>query len=502
MANSLLVFVSLVLGALSYYLFDVSQLGWNIPVFITLLVLGLFVVARAHQQCITLARGWLLIPLLFFAFATAWHESQLLLFWNFLALFGLGGLLVLSLFGHSLHQFSFTLYFQVLSVPLRMLSGWVRTLSEFSRLRSVLGGHPRARQVLQGVIIAIPLLVIFGWLFASADAVFADLFDRFMRFFFTTEALPFLLTTGLVGSAAMGLYAATLRGYTPALAPAIAEPRVTPITPTLVVLGLVNVLFLGFLVIQYLYLVQGMEYVFAQGMNYAEYARGGFFQLIVVALISFFCIHNFSMKHLVERVSGVSVLGRRVFRLLVTALGIQTMLVMGSSLERLRLYQEAYGLTELRLYSSISIYYLLVCMALVLWYIWTRYQSQRLAFGALLGAIVFLGAVNFLNPDLYIARSNIANYERTGKIDMYHFSYLSNDTVPALIELERTQKDPEIQNMLTGIYDGSEESYKYGSLFMRHAQCVDAVSDWREGNVGRDANCALLASWYKQWTAR
>jgi hypothetical protein len=501
MANSLLVFVSLALGALSYYLFDVSRLGWNLPAFAVLLTIGLFAVVAAHRRRIDWTRGWLLVPFLFFTFATVWYDSQMLFFWNFVAIFGLGGLLVLSLFGHSLHQFSFALYIQVLSVPFRMLSGFLRTLVEFSRLSSVLQGHPRARQVLQGVIIAIPLLVIFGWLFASADAVFADLVERLVLFLFTPEVIPFILTTGLVGSAVMGLYAATLKGYTLPVRSALAETKARAVTPTLVVLGLINTLFFGFLVIQYLYLVRGMEYVFTQGMNYAEYARGGFFQLIIVALISFVCIHNLSMKHLSDQGRGESVLGRRVFRIVASLLGVQTILVMASSLERLRLYQEAYGLTELRLYSTISIYYLLAFMALVLWYIWTRYQSHRVAFGALLGAIVFLAGVNFLNPDLYIAQSNIADYSRTGKIDTYHLMYLSSDAVPALIDLQAREKDPGMQSALTGMYDETTD-YRYGSLPERHENCLATTLDWRERSLARDTNCALLNTWYKQWTAK
>ena len=80
------------------------------------------------------------------------------------------------------------------------------------------------------------------------------------------------------------------------------------------------------------------------GLTYAEYARSGFWQLLVVTGLTFVVV-------------GTRLEGRRrahatrrlVLRFLLGALLCLTLVVLVSALHRLRLYEDAFGLTRLRL---------------------------------------------------------------------------------------------------------------------------------------------------------
>lgn len=98
----------------------------------------------------------------------------------------------------------------------------------------------------------------------------------------------------------------------------------------------------------------------------------------------------------------------------------------------MRLYLEAYGLTEARFYATSFLIWLAVVL---LWFVATvlRGRRDRFAFGALVSAVVVVTALHGINPDAVIARTNLAR-ERAGKeLDAAYIAYLSGDAVPVLV---------------------------------------------------------------------
>ena len=124
-----------------------------------------------------------------------------------------------------------------------------------------------------------------------------------------------------------------------------------------VVFGLVNVLFLTFVGVQFRYLFGGADRVESSStLTYAEYARRGFFELVAVAgLAALFLLFT---HWLLPR--GQSRLHRfyAAFAALLVAL---VFVVMASALQRMRLYTETFGLTELRLYTTAFMVWLFAC---------------------------------------------------------------------------------------------------------------------------------------------
>ena len=109
------------------------------------------------------------------------------------------------------------------------------------------------------------------------------------------------------------------------------------------------------------------------------------------------------------------------------------LVILLSALLRLRLYQTAFGYTELRLYVYVFDLWL---GALLVWFLASLWRfPERFAAGFLIAALGFVGTVNIINPDVTIVRQNLARYQDTGDLDAAYLTRLSADAVPLLIEV-------------------------------------------------------------------
>src|SRR5207244_3162984 len=143
-------------------------------------------------------------------------------------------------------------------------------------------------------------------------------------------------------------------------------------------LGLLDALFLVFVVIQLRYFFGGTDLIQrTTGLTYAEYARRGFFELVAasalvlpILLAADWAVRNEAPQQ------------RRSFRSLAGLLILLLAVVMASALERMRLYVDQFGLSEVRLYATAFMVYV---AGIVGWFGWTvlRGQPRRFAFGPL-----------------------------------------------------------------------------------------------------------------------
>ncbi|MDX8346811.1 DUF4173 domain-containing protein [Cognatiyoonia sp. IB215446] len=154
------------------------------------------------------------------------------------------------------------------------------------------------------------------------------------------------------------------------------------------------------------------------GMSYAEYAHRGAYPLLVAALLAgFFALIS-------QPFAG----DRPVLRILLYIWIGQTVLLVLSSILRLDLYVEAYGLTRLRF--AAFIWMVLVALGLVLMIMQMmakRSAGWFIARAAGLGLLA-LYTVSLVNVDGFIARHNLA----VGKVDGYYLCGLSEGAAPAL----------------------------------------------------------------------
>lgn len=422
--------VALFLGLAWDYLMYGKVPGLGFPIYIVLIVSGLLGLRAGFNKPIDRQTLWLLIPLGFFSLMVFVRASELLSFLNVVASLLLLLLLADISSARRLRAFRVRDYVRLPFLPFRFVGPLVRTLSDLLGLRAGNRRQDVRSRVIRGTVMALPVLFLFLFLLSSADLVF----QKFLADLFRLDIAPETVFRSILVLLASLVFAG---GYSYVMGkPEVAIPAERDVSRTLgnieasIVLGSVGVLFFVFILVQLTYLFGGESNITAQGFTYAAYARKGFFELIVVAVVSFVLLwgsDTFVAK--TERRNSV------LFKVLGSALIIEVMLVMASAFRRLMLYEEAYGFTTLRFYSHAFIVFLAVGFCLLLHKICRDKKDSALAFGIGISMALFLAAMNGINPDALIARRNIARYEATGKVDAHYLSRLSEDAVPVTMRL-------------------------------------------------------------------
>jgi hypothetical protein len=284
---------------------------------------------------------------------------------------------------------------------------------------------------------SVALLVVFGALFASADAVFASLLPSVDLADLPARVVVFIVFTGLALSAGF-LGAAPPQWDVLAPRPARAVRAVEWIAP---ISGVVA-LFAVFVAVQVTVLLGGDDYVLrTAGLTYAEHARSGFGQLVAVTLLTLAVVAA-AVRWAPRETSGQ----RRLLRLLLGALCLLALAVVVFALNRLHLYEVAFGFTRLRLFMNVFEGWLGLLLVLVL------LAGVRLRAPWLPGAIVVTAAAALLglaaiNPDGFVADRNVDRFTASGKLDVAYLQVLSADAVPAIDRLP----EPERSCALSGI---------------------------------------------------
>lgn len=420
--------VAVVLGVLGDALLRATP--WGLNVFLWMAVLVASVVVLVHRQRLALlGEGrWLVPPVLLLAAAFAWRDSPALRWLDALALVVVLSLIARRARSRQIRLASLVEYALGLSrAGFNVGLGFPLLVNEIQWKeipRQGWSGHALA--VGRGLLIACPLLLVFGSLLTAADAVFEDLVRNTLRLNFSE------LATHLVSSAigvwiVSGYLRGMLMGKEPGT-PSARRPGLLGVVEMGTALGLLNVLFLGFVVVQFRYFFGGAGLVeVTSGLTYAAYARRGFFELVAVAALVLPLL-LLADGHLRQENPGHV----RLFRALAGAQILLLFVIMASAVHRMRLYQSEYGLTQLRLYTTAFMGWLALVF---IWFAATvlRGQRERFAFGALVAGFLMIVGLHILNPDALIVRTNVARADAGRCLDTNYVTSLSADAVPTLV---------------------------------------------------------------------
>jgi hypothetical protein len=257
------------------------------------------------------------------------------------------------------------------------------------------------------------------------------------------------------------------------------------LTELATVLGSVNVLFATFVAVQLRYLFGGASLIeITPGLSYAEYVHKGFFELnTVVALVLPMLLMADSM--LIRK----SKMGLYAFRLLAGTQIALVLVILGSALMRMGLYQAEFGQSELRLYVTVFMGWLGSVCAIFAATVLSG-KRQRFAFTSYLSGVAILLGINLANPDALIQTSNMALSKLRPQdiglvlnsapkpLDTAYALSLSSDGIPPMIDaIEELPK--------------ADAKVLAKALLQKHAE---KKSDWRLFNLSRKlANNAIKA---------
>ena len=438
---------AVLLGVLGDVLLRQTPWGLNVLLFVGALVAAfVMLVLRRKQEFWTKQTIALNGALIFFAAMFVWRDSQELKVFDTLAILTILAILtlpVLKIKPQIAGVFHYIIGF--------IWSGFSASLAPFLLVFNDVewktipqtGWSKHLISVLRGVLIAAPILLIFGALFVAADAVFQGIVEQTFNIradivvahIFFTGFFSWIVAGYLRGSLVENFSEDAKKTFLETKE--IEKPKNLSVTDikdedepkseekpkteekkkwswqnfdnsvfpkvfTLgaievsIVLGLINLLFLAFVIVQIPYLFGGMDLVQnTPDFKLAEYARRGFGELVTVAALVLPILlvsHWLLQKRQSDQRKNLSRSRRNEHRFIVchNAFGdAEIVICLTGNL--------GYGLTTIRLYPMIF----MIWLALIfIWFTLTvlRGAREQFAWGALWSAFVILGAVHVLNP--------------------------------------------------------------------------------------------------------
>lgn len=397
-------------------------------------MIGTLILARSFKRTLTSSAKWFAVAAIVFSALVAVRSSHELTALNIvLSLFFLF-LVVSEMIGQPVRGFSIERYAGLGWLPFQFVDHLFPFFGAIFRSRNVVEHHQTAKSVVRGVLLTLPIFAFFALLFTSADLVFQKYARQVISIDLSPEIIVRILLVIVFALGFMGAFwfiFSRLSNRSPqGSSEAIGRSNLVGGIEMKILLGSLNALFLLFLVVQLTYLFGGQENILNQGFTYAEYARRGFFELVVVAVITWLVVWAID-RGLPQ--AGPAI--QRSIRFFGLALVLQVFIIMASAFMRLVLYEQAYGFTTTRFYSHVFVVWLAVVFVLLMVKVFRTHREPALAWSILLSVVGFGLAVNAVNPDRLIAQQNVQRYRSTGVIDPYYLATLAADALPVVVTL-------------------------------------------------------------------
>lgn len=446
--------------------------GLSFPLFILLLIVAALASTRRAGVSLRIRNLWLILPALFFAMMVAVHADPAITWLNALMAFGLGALWL-----HHLpleHPVDESTVMEYASATIESAVG--TSFAPFAAIGDTRAWLTQrspdqsrtALAVARGLLLALPLVLVFAALLSSADAAFGSTLEALWRLMgvdgldrMFSQAL-WALFLGWIGCG-VAMHAVMRRMPDSGAAAqsdsvedgvdgesrasqATMIPKRRPVLLSMIesciVLGSVNLLFGLFVIIQFSYFFGGQSNITIDRLTYAEYARRGFFELVTVAILTL---------GLVLVLDWITVrTGKRqqtLFRGLSVLMVALTCVMMLSASQRMSLYEAAYGYTHLRVYVHIFIRWLAVLFGFFLLTLF-RVRERIFSLGVLVCIVGYGASLNLMNLEAYIAERNIDRYFQGYPLDGGYLAQFSVDAMEPIMALyQRADAAPEVRGL-------------------------------------------------------
>ena len=220
-----------------------------------------------------------------------------------------------------------------------------------------------------------------------------------------------------------------------------------------------NIIYLVFSIIQIKALIVRDEYI-----NYADYARQGFFQLMIISVINLIMILIAKSK---------SYKNNKFTNIMCLLMILFTFILIVSSAIRMYFYEQAYGYTFLRL----AVYFALLTEAILLiptiLYVLNKKKNLLKTYFSIIVTIYVI--INLVNIDNIIASRNVTRYIETGKIDMVYIeSNTGTDAIKQIIRILQSDKDENGTKQIASNY-----------LINTYDKLINENTDFRDFNISK-----------------
>jgi hypothetical protein len=338
------------------------------------------------------------------------------------------------------------------------------------------GGAARkqAAAAARGALLGLPVLLVIGLLLAAADPIF--------RSWFQLGPLLQHLVLVVIGAwacAGLGRAASAREPATP-----------WPAAPSLgtveagVVLGGLCALYSAFVTAQFVALSRlGRHILRSDGVNYAQYARSGFFELLACAAITLLVL-------LIVRACADP-----AHPVLAALAGLTTALTIGVvivAIRRFQLDEATYGLTMLRLTCLVIVVWIGVVFVMLGGTIPRRgLPSRYFPIAVVISGLLFTGAWGAWNPAAFVAQTNLHRARHGQFFDPGQAAALGPDAVPAVLGQLRGLRAGEAAALRTAVCAERPEK-DAGTAFNWSAARAGSALARRCGTANRHRGGAAL----------
>ncbi len=413
-------------------------------------------------------RGLLLAGTALAPFGLVWRDAPMLYSIDMLSLLCIGALTIWHGSGRRIAE---------LSIVEAGRAGFLAALNTAGGAASMLraSGPPfsteptaqsRRRSLVIGCVLAVPPFAIVAALLASSDQVFSGMLERLLSTM-AIDGLRHLLVAIVLAHMAAGWLRAASGDAAGASLFMVRRPGLPFPTVAVALYALIALLVL-FVATQARVLFGGAEFLrVTEGLTVANYARDGFFQLIMAAGV---VLGTLVIAEWLLATDDAA--GRRRYRVAGAMLLVLVATLLVSAAVRIWLYVGEFGLSIDRALASAAVVWVLA--ALVAFAATTlRGRPERFApvtLGCTIGWVVVL---NLVNPEARVVNVNLSRAARGMAFDAKYHAQLSADALPELLRGAHRLTLADCEKIATELRDAWR------------MRLVADRKDWRSWNVPR-----------------
>lgn len=291
-------------------------------------------------------------------------------------------------------------------------------------------------QILAAVLVAIPILCVIIPLLMNSDAAF----DGLMSYVAETIGITILkLILTVIISVLLMSFIVTNRydiydeksGYYGK------SGKIFKQAFTVTLLSLISVVYLAYLFSQLAYFVNAFKGLLPDGFTFADYARRGFFETETVAFINT-CLIALLMW-LTKRKENNSLPG--TVKALMTFISAFSVFFIATAIAKMVMYIKTYGLTELRLFTSV---FMLATVAFIVSMLVKIYKvDANTVKYAIAFSLVIFSLLSAVGLERTVASYNVNAYTKGWhkEIDIDYLYYLGESSMPYLEKLANSNMD-------------------------------------------------------------
>lgn len=438
---------SFILSIIHSILFFRQKAGISVLLFTLPTILFLIYILWKKEKIKNKKSIILIVPIILLSSTYFIFNNKLFNTINIFAILALLGIMIIWMLSEELKlSLLITKIFNIILGPLEFIGNSFGMIN--SILKNASGKDENSKikvikRIIKAIAISLPILFVVLFLLISADDNFAKIFSGFTEYIvklFTSVEFIYLILRVLLIFVLFIYFVSFLYNILDKESSfntieKIRRPKEIKLDVLTIntLLSILNIIYLIFSITQ---LVSIFNNNLISIEEYSRSARQGFFQLMIVSLINFVLI-------IISTINKGEEKNSRKYKKLMNVLMIGfTIVILIVSLQRMKMYENNYGYTMLRLlvYFSLATEALLI-IPTIIYIIKGKINLFKIYFAII---VVMYVIINFANLDKMIAKRNIDRYMETGKIDIeYIIDEIGTDGIVEIKRLYLEEKNKE-----------------------------------------------------------